>query len=137
MTPRHVTSRSTPCSPGHVGTALGLVLPVLCPPSQASGTALQFSDSAGLAGVFPLIVSSCLSCRFTHSASWVLAFVSWIHSPITQLRKHHCCFLGSTFLRVPWTARRSNQSILKETSPDSSLEGLMLKLKLQNFGHLM
>ena len=40
-------------------------------------------------------------------------------------------------LRVPWTARRSNQSILKEMSPEYSLEGLMLKLKLQYFGHLM
>ena len=40
-------------------------------------------------------------------------------------------------LRVPWTARRSNQSILKEISPEGSLEGLMLKLKLQYFGHLM
>ena len=40
-------------------------------------------------------------------------------------------------MRVPWTARRSNQSILKETSPGCSLEGLMLKLKLQYFGHLM
>ena len=39
--------------------------------------------------------------------------------------------------RVPWTARRSNQSILKEISPDFSLEGLMLKLKLQYFGHLI
>ena len=41
------------------------------------------------------------------------------------------------FLRVPWTARRSNQSILKEISPEYSLEGLMLKLKLQYFGRLM
>ena len=40
-------------------------------------------------------------------------------------------------MRVPWTARRSNQSILKEISPENSLEGLMLKLKLQYFGHLM
>ena len=40
-------------------------------------------------------------------------------------------------LRVPWTARRSNQSILKEISPGCSLEGMMLKLKLQSFGHLM
>ena len=40
-------------------------------------------------------------------------------------------------LRVPWTARRSNQSILKEISPEYSLEGLMLKLKLQYFGHLL
>ena len=40
-------------------------------------------------------------------------------------------------LRVPWTARRSNQSVLKEISPEYSLEGLMLKLKLQYFGHLI
>ena len=40
-------------------------------------------------------------------------------------------------MRVPWTARRSNKSILKEISPECSLEGLMLKLKLQHFGHLM
>ena len=40
-------------------------------------------------------------------------------------------------LRVPWTAKRSNQSILKEISPECSMEGLMLKLKLQSFGHLM
>ena len=45
------------------------------------------------------------------------------------------CWRG--FLRVPWTARRSNQSILKEICPGCSLEGLMLKLKLQYFGHLM
>ena len=47
----------------------------------------------------------------------------------------NCSFGGH--LRVPWTARRSNQSILKEISPGCSLEGLMLKLKLQYFGHLM
>ena len=46
------------------------------------------------------------------------------------------CGVGED-LRVPWTARRSNQSILKETSPECSLEGMMLKLKLQYFGHLM
>ena len=40
-------------------------------------------------------------------------------------------------MRVPWTARRANQSILKEISPEYSLEGLMLKLKFQSFGHLM
>ena len=44
---------------------------------------------------------------------------------------------GRRLLRVPWTARRSNQSILKEISPGCSLEGMMLKLKLQYFGHLM
>ena len=46
------------------------------------------------------------------------------------------CGVGED-LRVPWTARRSNQSILKEISPEYSLEGLMLRLKLQYFGHLM
>ena len=45
------------------------------------------------------------------------------------------CGVGED-LRVPWTARRSNQSILKENNPEYALEGLMLKLKLQNFGHL-
>ena len=40
-------------------------------------------------------------------------------------------------MRVPWTSRRSNQSILKEINPEHSLEGMMLKLKLQHFGHLM
>ena len=45
--------------------------------------------------------------------------------------------LSARLLRVPWTAMRSNQSILKETNPEYSLEGLMLKLKLQYFGHLI
>ena len=47
------------------------------------------------------------------------------------------CGVREDSLRLPWTARRSNQSILKEISPEYSLEGLMLKLKLQYFGHLM
>ena len=47
------------------------------------------------------------------------------------------CGVGEDSLRVPWTARTSNQSILKEISPGRSLEELMLKLKLQYFGHLM
>ena len=47
------------------------------------------------------------------------------------------CGVGRRLLRVPWTARRSNQSILKEISPEYSLEGLMMKLKLQYCGHLM
>ena len=47
------------------------------------------------------------------------------------------CGVGEDTLRVPWTARRSNQSILKEISPGYSLQGLILKLKLQYFGHLM
>ena len=47
------------------------------------------------------------------------------------------CGAGERLLRVPWTARRLNQSILKEINPEYSLEGLMLKVKLQRFGHLM
>ena len=47
------------------------------------------------------------------------------------------CGVGEDSLRDPWTARRSNQSILKKINPEYSLEGLMLKLKLQYFGHLM
>ena len=65
-------------------------------------------------------------------------YVSW------TIKKVECQIIDAfglwcwrRFLRVPWTARRSNQSILKEISPEYSLEGLMLKLKLQYFGHLM
>ena len=53
-----------------------------------------------------------------------------------ELRLFELCWLGR-LLRVPWTAKRSNQSILKEISPECSSEGLMLKPKLQYFGHLM
>ena len=62
-------------------------------------------------------------------------FESWT----VKKAEHHTFELWCwrRLLRVPWTARRSNQSILKEISPGCSLEGLMLKLKLQNFGHLM
>ena len=51
--------------------------------------------------------------------------------------KHGILVLWRRFLRVPWTARKSNQSILREINPEYSLEGLMLKLKVQYFGHLM
>ena len=60
------------------------------------------------------------------------------------VKKAECCRIDAfelwcwrRLLRVPWTARRSNQSILKEISPGISLEGMMLKLKIQYFGHLM
>ena len=61
---------------------------------------------------------------------------------VIQLYAHTCIYSFELWcwrrlLRVPWIARRSNQSILKEISPGCSLEGLMLKLKLQYFGHLM
>ena len=63
--------------------------------------------------------------------SFLLAKYTIAHYPVIVI----LCW--RRFLRVPWTARRSNQSILKEISPRCSLEGLMLKLKLQYFGHLM
>ena len=60
--------------------------------------------------------------------NWCSAVVSWIDAELWCWRR---------LLRVPWTTRRSNQSILKEISPGCSLERLMLRLKLQYFGHLM
>ena len=72
--------------------------------------------------VFPVVMYGCESWHKTAECQRTDAFELW-------------CW--RRFLRVPWTARRSNQSILKEISPEYSLEGLMLKLKLQYFGHLM
>ena len=73
--------------------------------------------------VFPFVMYGCDSWTIKKSEHWRIdAFELW-------------CW--RRLLRVPWTARRSNQSILKEISPEYSLEGLMLKLKLQYFGHLM
>ena len=73
--------------------------------------------------VFPVVICGCESWLIRKSECWRIdAFELW-------------CW--RRLLRVPWTARRSNQSILKEISLGCSLEGLMLKLKLQYFGHLM
>ena len=73
--------------------------------------------------VFPLVTYGCESWTVKKAECWRIdAFELW-------------CW--RRLLRVPWTARRANQSILKEISPGCSLEGLMLKLKLQYFGHLM
>ena len=73
--------------------------------------------------VFPVVMYGCESCTVKKAERRRIdAFELW-------------CW--RRLLRVPWTARRSNQSILKEISPGCSLEGLMLKLKLQYFGHLM
>ena len=73
--------------------------------------------------VFPVVMYGCENWTVKQAESWRIdAFELW-------------CW--RRFLRVPWTARRSSQSILKEISLEYSLEGLMLKLKLQNFGHLM
>ena len=73
--------------------------------------------------VFPVVMYRC--------ESWTLKKAE--HRRIDAFEQ--CCW--RRLLRVPWTARRSNQSILKEISPTYPLEGLMLKLKLQYFGHLM
>ena len=73
--------------------------------------------------VFPVVTYGCESWTMKKAECWRIdAFELW-------------CW--RRFLRVPWTAGRSNQSILKEISPGISLEGMMLKLKLQFFGHLM
>ena len=73
--------------------------------------------------VFPVVTYGCDSWTTKNSeCQRIIAFELW-------------CW--RRLLRVPWTARRSNQSFLKEISPEYSLEGLMLKLKLQSFGHLM
>ena len=73
--------------------------------------------------VFPLVMYGCESWTIKNAEQWSIdAFELW-------------CW--RRLLRVPWTARIINQSILKEISPEYSLEGLMLKLKLQYFGHLM
>ena len=74
------------------------------------------------ATVFPVVMYGCESWTTKKAERRRIAFDLW-------------CW--RRLLRVPWTARRSNQSILKESSPGCSLEGLMLKLKLQSFGHLM
>ena len=73
--------------------------------------------------VFPVVIYGC--------ESWTIKKAE--HQRIDAFE----LWCWGRFLRVPWTARRSNQSILKEISPGSSFEGLMLKLKLQYFGHLM
>ena len=73
--------------------------------------------------IFPVVMYRCESWTIKKAESWRIdAFELW------------CC---RRFLRVPWTARRSKQSILKEISSEYSLEGLRLKLKFQYFGHLM
>ena len=72
--------------------------------------------------VFPVVMCGCESWTIKKAECWRIdVFELW-------------CWRGP--LRVPWTARRSNQSILKEISPEYSLEGLILKIKLQYFGHL-
>ena len=87
-------------------------------------------------GVHP---NSCASSRWCHPAisSSVVPFSSCPQSLPASIDAFELCCWRRRLLRVPWTAKRSNQSILKETSPGCSLEGLMLRLKLQYFGHFM
>ena len=73
--------------------------------------------------VFPIVMCGC--------ESWTIKKAECRGTDAFELR------YWRRLLRVPWTARRSNQSILKEISPEYSLEGLMLKLKLEYFGHLI
>ena len=73
--------------------------------------------------VFPVVMYGC--------ESWTIKKAECLRTDAFEL------WCWRRLLRVPWTARRSNQSILKETSPEYSLEELMLKLKLQYFGHLI
>ena len=75
---------------------------------------------------------------FRQFASWLLNIYIWTVKKAERRRIDAFeLWCWRRLLRVPWTARRSNQSILKEISPGCSLEGMMLKLKLQYFGHLM
>ena len=96
----------------HLGRILksrDITLPTKSPSSQSYG--------------FPVVLYGCESWTIRKAERWIInAFELW-------------CW--RRLLRVPWTARRSKQSILREINPEYSLEGLMLKLKLQYFGHLM
>ena len=97
------------------------LMPLNCGVGEGNGNPLQ---------------CSCLENSRDGGAWWAAVYgvtqsrtrLNWLSSSSSSWRRH---------LRVPWTARRSNQSILKEISPGCSLEGMMLKLKLQYFGHLM
>ena len=84
-----------------------------------------------------LLRRKCLSILWLHLSSAVILEPKKMKSVTVSPSICHEVWWWRRFLRVPWTARRSNQSILKEISPEYSLEGLMLKLKLQYFGHLM
>ena len=118
-------------------TGLGLQLGIICEVSKAVNIYLFYVEDAFLASndilptkvhlvkamVFPVVMYGC--------ESWTIKKAE--HRRIDAFK----LWCWRRLLRVPWTARRSNESILKEIRPGCSLEGLMLKLKLQYFGHLM
>ena len=100
----------------HSGTNLDSIL-------KSRDIALPTKICLVKAMVFPIVMYGCESWTIKQAKNWRIdAFELW-------------CW--RRLLRVPWTVRRSNQSILREINPEYSLEGLMLKLKLQYFGHLM
>ena len=107
---------------------LSLVTPISCkrlcsgPTIKYKGTKLIYTNPVK-AMVFPVVMYGC--------ESWTLKKAEHRRIDAFEL------WCWRRLLRVPWTARRSNQSILKESSPGISLEAMMLKLKLQYFGHLM
>ena len=123
----------------------GLVLSPCCPRnSQESSPAPQFEsiDSSALSLLYDLLHLYMTAGKTTVTAMVFLAVMygceSWI------IKKAECqridafeLWCWKRLLRVPWTARQSNQSNLQEINPEYSLEGLILKLKLQYFGHLM
>ena len=91
--------------------------------SKSRDITLPTSVCLDKAMVFPVVMYGC--------ESWTIKKVEWQRIDAFEL------WCWRRLLRVPWTARKSNQSILKEISSEYSLEGLMLKLKLQYFGYLM
>ena len=90
---------------------------------KSRNTTLPIKVNLVKAMVFPVVMNGC--------ESWTIKKVECRRVDAFEL---WCC---RRFLRVPWTARRSNQSIRKEISPEYSMKGLILKLKLQSFGHLV
>ena len=91
---------------------------------QSRDITLQTKVHLAKVMVFPVVMYGC--------ESWTVK-----KAEHQRIELFNCRWCWRRLVRVPWTARRSNQSIVKEISPGCSLEGLMLKLKLQYFGHLM
>ena len=122
-----VCSNSCPLSLWYYSTILASITPFSCCPQSfpASGSfpVSQLFWYLVKAMVFPVVMY--------RSESWTIKKAE--HERIDAFE----LWCWRRLLRVPWTARRSNQSILKEISPEISLEGLTLKLKIQYFGHMM
>ena len=109
----------------------------------ASGSSSWYSSNFPLlvldvtVGTNEMFISPPIPCKLLSNAS-SLSWVSFLQCPSHfPLHTFQFCFILRNKTESPWTARRSNQSIFREINPEHSLEGLMLKLKLQYFGHLM